>query len=183
MSELIDAWNKVVGMFVGENAYPWQISVGVAMLIPGYIFCFKVLWKKEVGLKRRITQAKEKGHMVSATIAKDDEIRLARNRSRRTHTNGISEYYSAKYTYVVNGKQYTRKFSADPRHHTHSPLRMYINVYWDEDPQKAFWEQGSDALGSWYEIFSMLFPWILAFVVIFLLGGADAVKEYQARMK
>ncbi len=60
---------------------------------------------------------------------------------------------------------------------------MYINVYWDEDPQKAFWEQGSDALGSWYEIFSMLFPWILAFAVIFLLGGADAVKEYQARMK
>ncbi len=47
MSELIDAWNKVVGMFVGENAYPWQISVGVAILIPGYIFALRFCGKRK----------------------------------------------------------------------------------------------------------------------------------------
>ncbi len=69
--------------------------------------------------------------------------------------------------------------ATDKRHSTRSELRTIINVYWLDDPNKPFWDYSSDSLGAWFGIFTILFPWIGAILIIQLLGGADAIAQYN----
>ena len=81
----------------------------------------------------------------------------------------MGEYYSAKYTYVVNGKTYCKTFRSDPREHTGSPLREKINVYWLDNPKKAFWSGNSNKIGYWYRAFCIFYPWIFFIVFVQIL--------------
>lgn len=91
-----------------------------------------------------------------------------------------TNYWAARYTYTVAGKEYCRKFSCSPLSSTRSHLRTIINVYWIDDPARPFWDYSEDPLGDLYNIFTTLFPWIVAILLIlFLPGGADAVRQYQ----
>lgn len=69
--------------------------------------------------------------------------------------------------------------ATDKRHSTRSELRTIINVYWLDDPNKPFWDYSIDSLGAWFGIFTILFPWIGAILIIQLLGGADAIAQYN----
>lgn len=156
-------------MFMEEiNSQPWQFNVGFLTLIPSYIFVIKVLYDKKVGLKKKIDKAVKKGNIAEATIHKDDAYRLGRNRSRRVHGN-MGEYYSARYTYVVNGKTYCKTFHSDPREHTGSPLRTKIKVYWLDNPRKAFWSGASNRVGYLYQLFCICYPWIFFMVFVRVL--------------
>ena len=108
-------------------------------------------------------------------IIKKDAKRITVNRSNSDHN-----YWAARYTYTVAGKEYCRKFSCSPLSSTRSHLRTIINVYWIDDPARPFWDYSEDPLGDLYNIFTTLFPWIVAILLIlFLPGGADAVRQYQ----
>ena len=126
---------------------------GVLSLIPLYIIDFKFFCKLNIGLQRKIALAKERGHVARGMIVKEDAKRL-----------------------VVNNSQ---SASCDKRHSTRSELRTIINVYWLDDPNKPFWDYSSDSLGAWFGIFTILFPWIGAILIIQLLGGADAIAQYN----
>ena len=153
-------------MFIEEvKSHPWQLNVGFLTIIPSYIFVIKVLCNKKVGLKRKIDKAVKKGNTAQATILRDEAYKLSRNRSRSVHNN-LSEYYSAKYTYVVNGKTYCKKFSSDPTEHSGSPLREKIDIYWLNTPNKAFGSGSSDKIGYLYRAFCIFYPWI--FFAIFV---------------
>ncbi|MBS6836239.1 MAG: hypothetical protein KH204_03730 [[Eubacterium] rectale] len=52
-------------------------------------------------------------------------------------------------------------------------------MYWLDDPNKPFWDYSSDSLGAWFGIFTILFPWIGAILIIQLLGDADAIAQYN----
>lgn len=93
--------------------------------------------------------------------------------------NPLTATGAARYTYTVDGKEYRKRFSCDKRHSTRSELRTIINVYWLDDPNKPFWDYSSDSLGAWFGIFTILFPWIGAILIIQLLGGADAIAQYN----
>lgn len=112
--------------------------------------------------------------MVRGMIVKEDAKRLVVNNSQSAYS-----YWAARYTYTVDGKEYRKRFSCDNRHSTRSELRTIINVYWLDDPNKPFWDYSSDSLGAWFEIFTILFPWIGAILIIQLLGGADAIAQYN----
>mgnify|MGYP000519723068 CR=1 FL=1 len=119
--------------------------------------------------------AKERGHVTKGMIIKKDAKRITVNRSNSDHN-----YWAARYTYTVAGKEYCRKFSCSPLSSTRSHLRTIINVYWIDDPARPFWDYSEDPLGDLYNIFTTLFPWIVAILLIlFLPGGADAVRQYQ----
>ena len=105
---------------------------------------------------------------------KEDAKRLVVNNSQSAYS-----YWAARYTYTVDGKEYRKRFSCDKRHSTRSELRTIINVYWLDDPNKPFWDYSSDSLGAWFGIFTILFPWIGAILIIQLLGGADAIAQYN----
>ena len=108
-------------------------------------------------------------------IIKKDAKRITVNRSNSDHN-----YWAARYTYTVAGKEYCRKFSCSPLSSTRSHLRTIINVFWIDDPARPFWDYSEDPLGDLYNIFTTLFPWIVAILLIlFLPGGADAVRQYQ----
>ena len=155
--------------------YPWQVTVAVISLIPLYIIDLKFLAKRKVGLSRKIEIAKERGHVTKGMIIKKDAKRITVNRSNSDHN-----YWAARYTYTVAGKEYCRKFSCSPLSSTRSHLRTIINVYWINDPARPFWDYSEDPLGDLYNIFTTLFPWIVAILLIlFLPGGADAVRQYQ----
>lgn len=155
--------------------YPWQVTVAVISLIPLYIIDLKFLAKRKVGLSRKIEIAKEHGHVTKGMIIKKDAKRITVNRS-----NSDYNYWAARYTYTVAGKEYCRKFSCSPLSSTRSHLRTIINVYWIHDPARPFWDYSEDPLGDLYNIFTTLFPWIVAILLIlFLPGGADAVRQYQ----
>ena len=141
--------------------YPWQVTVAVISLIPLYIIDLKFLAKRKVGLSRKIEIAKERGHVTKGMIIKKDAKRITVNRSNSDHN-------------------YCRKFSCSPLSSTRSHLRTIINVYWIDDPARPFWDYSEDPLGDLYNIFTTLFPWIVAILLIlFLPGGADAVRQYQ----
>lgn len=155
--------------------YPWQVTVAVISLIPLYIIDLKFLAKRKVGLSRKIEIVKERGHVTKGMIIKKDAKRITVNRSNSDHN-----YWAARYTYTVAGKEYCRKFSCSPLSSTRSHLRTIINVYWIHDPARPFWDYSEDPLGDLYNIFTTLFPWIVAILLIlFLPGGADAVRQYQ----
>ena len=117
--------------------------------------------------------------MARGMIMKEDAKRLVVNNSQSAYS-----YWAARYTYTVDGKEYRKRFSCDNRHSTRSKLRTIINVYWLDDPNKPFWDYSSDSLGAWFGIFTMLFPWIGAILIILLLGGADAIVQYNnSRMR
>lgn len=160
---------ETLNLFIEEiKSQPWQFNVGFLTIIPSYIFTIKVLYDKKVGLKKKIDKAQKKGNVAQATIYNGDAYKLRRNRSRRVHGN-MGEYYSAKYTYVVNGKTYCKTFRSDPREHTGSPLREKINVYWLDNPKKAFWSGNSNAIGYWYRAFCIFYPWIFFIVFVQIL--------------
>ena len=148
--------------------------MGVLSLIPLYIIDFKFFCKLNIGLQRKIALAKERGHVARGMIVKEDAKRLVVNNSQSAYS-----YWAARYTYTVDGKEYRKRFSCDNRHSTRSELRTIINVYWLDDPNKPFWDYSSDSLGAWFGIFTMLFPWIGAILIIQLLGGADAIAQYN----
>ena len=150
------------------------VNVGVLSLIPLYIIDFKFFCKLNIGLQRKIALAKERGHVARGMIVKEDAKRLVVNNSQSAYS-----YWAARYTYTVDGKEYRKRFSCDNRHSTRSKLRTIINVYWLDDPNKPFWDYSSDSLGAWFGIFTMLFPWIGAILIILLLGGADAIAQYN----
>lgn len=160
---------ECLNMFIDEiNSQPWQFNVGFLTLIPSYIFVIKILYDKKVGLKRKIDKAVKKGNIAEATIHSDDAYRLRRNSSRRVHGN-MGEYFSARYTYVVNGKTYCKTFSSDPREHTGSPLRAKIDVYWLNNPKKAFWSGASNKIGYLFKGFCIFYPWIFFFAFVQIL--------------
>ena len=161
-------------VFKAIASYPWQVNVGVLSLIPLYIIDFKFFDKLNIGLQRKIALAKERGHVARGMIVKEDAKRLVVNNSQSAYS-----YWAARYTYTVDGKEYRKRFSCDKRHSTRSELRTIINVYWLDDPNKPFWDYGSDSLGAWFGIFTILFPWIGAILIILLLGGADAIAQYN----
>ena len=84
--------------------YPWQVTVAVISLIPLYIIDLKFLAKRKVGLSRKIEIAKERGHVTKGMIIKKDAKRITVNRSNSDHN-----YWAARYTYTVAGKEYCRK--------------------------------------------------------------------------
>ena len=123
--------------------YPWQVTVAVISLIPLYIIDLKFLAKRKVGLSRKIEIAKERGHVTKGMIIKKDAKRITVNRS-----NSDYNYWAARYTYTVAGKEYCRKFSCSPLSSTRSHLRTIINVYWIHDPARPFWDYSEDPLFS-----------------------------------
>lgn len=147
---------------------------GVLSLIPLYIIDFKFFCKLNIGLQRKIALANERGHVARGMIVKEDAKRLVVNNSQSAYS-----YWAARYTYTVDGKEYRKRFSCDKRHSTRSELRTIINVYWLDDPNKPFWDYSSDSLGAWFGIFTILFPWIGAILIIQLLGDADAIAQYN----
>jgi len=167
----MDTFSEV---FKAIASYPWQVNVGVLSLIPLYIIDFKFFCKLNIGLQRKIALAKERGHVARGMIVKEDAKRLVVNNSQSAYS-----YWAARYTYTVDGKEYRKRFSCDKRHSTRSELRTIINVYWLDDPNKPFWDYSSDSLGAWFGIFTILFPWIGAILIIQLLGGADAIAQYN----
>mgnify|MGYP000009707418 FL=1 len=167
----MDTFSEV---FKAIASSPWQVNVGVLSLIPLYIIDFKFFDKLNIGLQRKIALAKERGHVARGMIVKEDAKRLVVNNSQSAYS-----YWAARYTYTVDGKEYRKRFSCDNRHSTRSELRTIINVYWLDDPNKPFWDYSSDSLGAWFGIFTMLFPWIGAILIILLLGGADAIAQYN----
>ena len=148
-------------VFKAIASYPWQVNVGVLSLIPLYIIDFKFFCKLNIGLQRKIVLAKERGHVARGMIVKEDAKRLVVNNSQSAYS-----YWAARYTYTVDGKEYRKRFSCDNRHSTRSELRTIINVYWLDDPNKPFWDYSSDSLGAWFGIFTILFPWIGAILII-----------------
>ena len=160
--------------FYGYRKLPVAGICGVLSLIPLYIIDFKFFCKLNIGLQRKIALAKERGHVVRGMIVKEDAKRLVVNNSQSAYS-----YWAARYTYTVDGKEYRKRFSCDNRHSTRSELRTIINVYWLDDPNKPFWDYSSDSLGAWFGIFTILFPWIGAILIIQLLGGADAIAQYN----
>lgn len=151
--------------------YPWQVTVAVISLIPLYIIDLKFLAKRKVGLSRKIEIAKERGHVTKGMIIKKDAKRITVNRSNSDHN-----YWAARYTYTVAGKEYCRKFSCSPLSSTRSHLRTIINVYWINDPARPFWDYSEDPLGDLYNIFTTLFPWIVAILLILFLPGCSCAK-------
>ena len=157
--------------------YPWQVTVAVISLIPLYIIDLKFLAKRKVGLSRKIEIAKERGHVTKGMIIKKDAKRITVNRSNSDHN-----YWAARYTYTVAGKEYCRKFSCSPLSSTRSHLRTIINVYWINDPARPFWDYSEDPLGDLYNIFtrcshgSSLFSLFSSCLVV--LMRSDSIK-YQ----
>lgn len=157
--------------------YPWQVTVAVISLIPLYIIDLKFLAKRKVGLSRKIEIAKERGHVTKGMIIKKDAKRITVNRSNSDHN-----YWAARYTYTVAGKEYCRKFSCSPLSSTRSHLRTIINVYWIDDPARPFWDYSEDPLGDLYNILphcshgSSLFSLFSSCLVV--LMRSDSIK-YQ----
>ena len=134
------------------------------------VFSQKKSWAEQKNWNCKRTRTCHKGNDI-----KKDAKRITVNRS-----NSDYNYRAARYTYTVAGKEYCRKFSCSPLSSTRSHLRTIINVYWIDDPARPFWDYSEDPLGDLYNIFTTLFPWIVAILLIlFLPGGADAVRQYQ----
>ena len=144
---------------------PWQFHIGILSLIPLYILDLKVFAKKKVGRAKKIEIAKARGHVARGTIVKEE--------AHRVHS---SHYWGAHYTYTVGGKEYRKKFSSDPRTSTGPKLRTIITVYWINNPNRPFWDYSEDPAGTWYGIFTTIFPIAAMFFIIWILGGLDAAK-------
>lgn len=148
----------------------WQLKLALLCIIPAYIFAIKVLYKKEVGLKKKVEKAKALGNYASAAVVPEDEYRVKRNLSDNSERRG--QYASAHYTYRVNGNLYRKKIRSSMAFGEKSKIAKYITVYWLESPDKPFFEGSSDMLGTLYGIFATLFPWIFVVSLYMILTYA-----------
>lgn len=149
MGEFEEHWRI---MKEGFASIPVQVYIGMIAMIVAYVFVIKFMRNRKKR-NRRLEKAVQRGHVVHARRIKYclDDI------------SDINSHYSATYAYEVEGSSYKYHF----RERIFPPLELPL--YYINNPRQAF--HGLDKGASMLDVFLTFVPWIVAVLVIMLLGG------------
>lgn len=107
-----------------------SMVIGVVFLV---VYIAELLLYRKIkdagGHKKKIKEAKARGHVVNAFLSSDTMYLMNEDKSK------FSPEYYARYEYEVNGKHYHRV-----ERYTTKPPRT-ITLYYLDDPGKTFTEQ------------------------------------------
>jgi hypothetical protein len=117
-------------IFLTSGSPVGSMIIGVVFLV---VFIAELLLYRKIkdagGHKKKIREARERGHVVNAVLTSDTMYLMNEDKSK------FSPEYYARYEYVVNGKHYHRV-----ERYTFKPPQS-ITLYYLDDPGKTFTDQ------------------------------------------